>query len=185
MTINDETKQAIINAGNEFYSVVYQRPFSPEGHVWDVVLDNAPQLAKIPFLWDSDNVELRSNDTIVNTIKAMKEEAKEKCSDAAYLACIELVKVYLPSTWKAVERLNSFDSKAAPPVVDSVVFTPAKQGLDLLSADKDKATCLMSDGYEFSWWGDEIQFTEAELVGLTVKEIDELYSKKDIEYLQS
>ena len=45
----------------------------------------------------------------------------------------------------------------------------------------------MSDGstYEFSWWGDEITFTEEELVGLTVKEIDELYSKKDVAYLQS
>ena len=186
MTIDDTTKQVIINAGIEFQKI-YQHPYSPAGHVWDVVLDNAPQLAKIPVLYDIDNVELKSEGTIVNTVKAMKEEAKEKCSDPAYLACLQLVSVYLPNTWKAAERLNSLDSNSAPPVVDSVTFTHADLRLDLLSADKDKARCIMSDGstYEFSWWGDEITFTEEELVGLTVKEIDELYSKKDVAYLQS
>ena len=179
-------RQAITDSGVEFRRLC-DAPDSPQAHVWQVVLDNCPCLAKVAGLYDWANQELQPNGTIINTVKAMLDEAKGRCDDSAYLATLELIKIYLPLTWKAVQRLSTLENQKAIPVVDSVVFTPAKQGIDLLSADKDRAQCIMSDGstYEFSWWGDEITFTEDELIGLTVKEIGELYSKKDISYLQS
>lgn len=44
------------------------------------------------------------------------------------------------------------------------------------------------DGVEhflYSYYPDEISFTESELIGLTLEECGQLYTKKDINYLRS
>lgn len=42
-----------------------------------------------------------------------------------------------------------------------------------------------SSGELFSFYPDEIDFTEAELIGLTMREAKELKRRKDVAYLQS
>lgn len=51
-----------------------------------------------------------------------------------------------------------------------------------------EAVAIMDDGSEkivFHWFSDELQFTTAELIGLTAKEAGDLKQKRDIAYLQS
>ena len=39
--------------------------------------------------------------------------------------------------------------------------------------------------YLFSYYPDEVSFTESELIGLTIDECRRLYTKKDLNYLRS
>jgi len=66
------------------------------------------------------------------------------------------------------------------PKITSVNF---KKG-DLF--EMDKAILTLSDGTSetITYFGDEISFSESELIGLTVQEARELKSKKDLAYLQ-
>jgi len=57
-----------------------------------------------------------------------------------------------------------------------------------LKAGKSKVTVLTRRGEEkilFSFFADEISFTEDELVGITCSEAHSLFNKKDIAYIQS
>ena len=58
---------------------------------------------------------------------------------------------------------------------------------DILDCRQDKVIMYFptQPPYEFGYWGDEINFTESELIGLTKSEAGELYTKKDIAYIQS
>lgn len=50
------------------------------------------------------------------------------------------------------------------------------------------ATAQFSDGVErylFSWYSDELSFTQSDLKGLTEAEARALYTKRDVAWLQS
>lgn len=67
--------------------------------------------------------------------------------------------------------------------IDKVTF------LDSINRYGNKeAQAVMDDGstvFVFSWFDDELTFTEDELVGLTIEEARDLKQKRDIAYLQS
>lgn len=79
-----------------------------------------------------------------------------------------------PALWAERKRA------AMKRTITSVRFVP--DGL------KIKVIALLSDGVTsilFSYYPDELSFTEEELAGLTVSEAVDLFHRKDTDYLQS
>jgi len=64
--------------------------------------------------------------------------------------------------------------------IDSVRFVPEALHIKVLAHLNDDSTSHL-----FSFYPDELSFTEQELIGLTVREAIDLFHHKDTDYLRS
>jgi len=189
LAFDSEWRRAVRNAGSTM-EYIHDNLSELIASVFDVYANVCTDCANASCLYDTDNCVIPTSDRCAKVLKKAFDEMSAHKNDILYNAVLVIVKEKLPYMYQVIDLARKYKDLPATRNDTTPIVRIAKiiraDNRDMLSCDQDRAELTFSDGStkELKWWGDEISFTESELVGKTWDEIDKLYSAKDIAYIR-